>query len=92
MFSVADGRVVIYHTDKDIIVDRVGTINVIGSTLDSVGQSSFLGEIQANKIANSVITELTKNLPDGYKVTSISKNSGETWSQAFDRVVRIPSI
>ncbi len=80
------------YRDSDVITDRVNTLSIIGSTLDAVARSSFLGEMQADNIANKVVTELTKNLPDGYKVTSISKNSGETWSQAFDRVIQIPGI
>lgn len=80
------------YSDSDVINDRINTISVIGSTFDAISQSDFLGDTQANNVANKVVTELTKNLPDGYKVTSISKNIDETWSQAFDRVVQIPSM
>ena len=79
------------YTLDDVVDDRTTTFATIGSTLDAVSGSAFLGEEEANNIANKVVTELTKSLPDPYKVTSISKNSGETWSDAFNRVVQVPN-
>ena len=76
---------------SDVVNDRSTTFDIIGKTLDAVEESSFLGTTQANNIAKQVVTKLTSTLPDEYKVTSVSKNTGETWKDAFDRVVKLPT-
>lgn len=67
------------YTSSDLVNNRNTVITKVGQTLDAVSASYLLGEDQAYKIANTVISTLTNN-----SVTSITKDSGKTWSDAFD--------
>lgn len=67
---------------------RNETINTVGTTLDAIEASAFLGKDQTQIIANEVIKELSSNT-----ITSISKGSHSTWSEAFsEAVASIPTI
>ncbi len=78
------------YTSDDIKTEekRNTTVGVVGSTLDAIEASAFLGENQAQTIANEVISQLTSGT-----VTSISKGEHSTWSEAFrEAVSSIPTI
>jgi len=64
---------------EDLASKKTEIVSVVGSTLDAVSDCALLGEAQADKIADIVITTLTANA-----ITNITKDSNKTWTQAFD--------
>ena len=75
------------ETSIDSAVERETTVAIIGETLDAVSNSAFLGEGQADKIADSVIKALTNNV-----VTNITKDTNKTWTQMFVEALAIIPI
>lgn len=71
-------------TSIDTPEERVITVGIIGSTLDAVSGSQFLGNEQTDKIADSVISALTNGL-----ITNVDKDANKTWSQVFTEALEI---
>lgn len=67
---------------------RSETIAIIGNTLDAIEASAFLGEAQAQTIANTVVSTLTYNdFTHTSVVTSVSKGDYSTWGEAFEAAI-----
>ena len=64
---------------ENILTDKEEKIDKIGTTLGAIENSEFLGEENAQTIANEVVTALT----DG-SFTSITKPTDKTWTEAFN--------
>lgn len=64
---------------ENILTDKEEKIDKIGTTLGAIESSEFLGEENAQTIANEVVTALT----DG-SFTSITKPTDKTWTVAFN--------
>ena len=67
------------YDNDNIIEDKETKITVIGSTLEAIETSAFLGEANCQIIANSVISAVTDGL-----VTEISKPTDKTWTETFN--------
>jgi len=72
------------ETSIDTTEERLITIGIIGSTLDAVSSSAFLGDEQADMIADSVISALTNGL-----INEVSKDINKTWSQVFTEALEV---
>ena len=59
--------------------NKEAKIAVIGSTLEAIESSSFLGAVNCQIIANSVISAVTNGT-----ITEISKPTGKTWTETFN--------
>ncbi len=75
-----------YNSDS-LVNDKNGTINMVGTTLDAVSRSMLIvaseGTDTADQvIANQVISQLTNGM-----VTSVSKEEGKTWTEAFEEAL-----
>ena len=75
-------------TSIDTAEKRSATVAVVGSTLDAVSASRFLGEVESDKIADKVISALTNNL-----INDVNKVEGKTWTETFNKALEvIPSL
>ena len=70
------------YNQTNITSEKSKKISTISTTLDAIENSSFLGVTNGQIIANAVISSLTNN-----NVTSISKESGKTWTETFTNVL-----
>ena len=69
------------YTSSDLLSKKSEIISVVGSTLDAVSNCALLGDDQANKIANTVISTLTMGA-----VPSVSK-TGVTWTATIENIL-----
>lgn len=88
LISIKDTiSVVAGYTSSSVVSDRETTLANIGATLDAVEASAFLGSTQADKIADEIVTILTKDLSDDKKITNITKETDKSWKETFDSVL-----
>ena len=70
------------YSNENIATDKEVKIQKIGQTLGAIESSDFLGEVNAQTIANKVVEALT-----GGTVKEIAKPTGKTWSEAFNALL-----
>ena len=70
------------YSVENIATDKEVKIQKIGQTLGAIESSDFLGEVNAQTIANKVVEALT-----GGTVKEIAKPTGKTWSEAFNALL-----
>ena len=70
------------YNSENISENKEDKIATIGSTLEAIETSSFLGAANCQIIANSVVSAITGGL-----VNEIDKPADKTWTETFNAIL-----